>query len=413
MLEKTLAIVLAGGAGRRLYPLTAERAKPAVPFGGKYRIIDFTLSNCLHSGLRRLLILTQYKSHSLQKHLRDGWSIFNAEIGEFITPVPPQMRTGQSWYSGTADAIRQNLYLLERSNADHVLILAGDHIYRMDYAAMLRFHREQRADLTIACMQVPIEQASAFGLLSVDEQHRVCAFEEKPQQPVPLPDDPVHALASMGIYVFDIGLLCSELRADDDQCGLRDDFGRDIIPGLIGTHAVAAYRFGGRLGRVTPDRYWRDVGTVESYYAANMDLLAPVPPMNLYQPDWPIRTYHGQHPPARISQGASGLEGRLVNSLLSSGTVISGGSVLHSILFSRIQVDEGAVIEDSIVFDGVRVGAGARLRRCIVDKDVVIPPGEHIGHDTAADAARFTVSASGIVVVPKGYRFAESDASQS
>ncbi len=405
MPEQTLAIILAGGMGRRLHPLTAERAKPAVPFGGKYRIIDFTLSNCLHSGLRKLLVLTQYKSHSLQKHLRDGWSIFNAEIGEFITLVPPQMRTGQSWYSGTADAIRQNLYLLERSNAACVLILAGDHIYRMDYAAMVRFHREQGADLTIACMQVPLPEASAFGIMSVDDRHRVCSFDEKPQHPAPLPDDPSQALASMGIYVFSTEVLCRELRADDGPSDARHDFGSDLIPDLIRTHRVCAYRFGGALGRVIPDRYWRDVGTIESYYAANMDLLAPLPPMNLYQPDWPIRTYHGQHPPARISQGASGREGRLVNSLLSSGTVICGGSVVRSILFSRIQVDEDAVIEDSILFDGVQVGAGARLRRCIVDKHVQIPPGERIGHDPAADAARFTVSESGIVVVPRDYRF--------
>lgn len=405
MPEQTLSIILAGGVGRRLHPLTAERAKPAVPFGGKYRVIDFTLSNCLHSGLRKLLVLTQYKSHSLQKHLRDGWSIFNSEIGEFITLVPPQMRTGQSWYSGTADAIRQNLYLLERSNAACVLILAGDHIYRMDYAAMVRFHREQGADLTIACMQVPVESASSFGIMSVDDQQRVRSFDEKPQHPAPLPDDPSHALASMGIYVFSNEVLCRELRADDCPTDARHDFGSDLIPDLIRTHEVRAYRFGGESGRVIPDRYWRDVGTIESYYAANMDLLAPVPPMNLYQPDWPIRTYHGQHPPARISQGASGREGRLVNSILSSGTVICGGSVVRSILFSRIQVDEDAVIEDSILFDGVQVGAGAQLRRCIVDKYVRIPPGERIGHDPAADAARFTVSESGIVVVPKDYRF--------
>jgi glucose-1-phosphate adenylyltransferase len=405
MLEKTLAIILAGGAGRRLHPLTSERAKPAVPFGGKYRVIDFTLSNCLHSGLRRLLVLTQYKSHSLQKHLRDGWSIFNAEIGEFITLVPPQMRTGQSWYSGTADAIRQNLYLLERSNATHVLILAGDHIYRMDYAAMLRFHREQGAELTVACMPVPIATAGAFGILSVDEAQRVRSFEEKPQSPVAMADDPDMALASLGIYVFDIAVLCRELRADHVDAASRNDFGQDILPRLIHSHRVIAYRFGGELGRVIPDRYWRDVGTIESYYAANMDLLAPVPPMNLYQPDWPIRTYHGQHPPARMSQGASGKEGRMVNSMLSSGTVICGGAVLRSILFSRIQVDEDAVVEDSILFDGVRVGAGAHLRRCIVDKDVIVPAGEQIGIDPSADSARFLRSESGITVVPKGYQF--------
>ncbi|MCU0734307.1 MAG: glucose-1-phosphate adenylyltransferase [Methylotetracoccus sp.] len=408
MPQDTLSIILAGGAGSRLHPLTAERAKPAVPFGGKYRIIDFTLSNCLHSGLRRVLVLTQYKSHSLQKHLRDGWSIFNPEIGEYITPVPPQMRIGNSWYAGTADAILQNLYLLERSHAGCALILAGDHIYRMDYAAMIRFHRERKADLTIACMRVPLAAASAFGVMELDDAHRVRSFHEKPQQPTPAADDPHSVLVSMGIYVFYMDVLCRELRVDHDDAASRHDFGKDLIPRLIETHRVCAYHFGGDSGRVTPDRYWRDVGTIDSYYAANMDLLAPVPPMNLYQLDWPIRTYHGQHPPARVASGAAGQHGELVNSLLSSGTVISGASVRNSILFSRVYVAENGEIEDSILFDGVQTGFGARLRHCIVDKEVVIPPGERIGFDRAADAARFPVSASGITVVPKGYQFPDA-----
>jgi glucose-1-phosphate adenylyltransferase len=405
MLDKTLSIILAGGVGSRLHPLTADRAKPAVPFGGKYRILDFSLTNCLHAGLRRVLVLTQYKSHSLQKHLRDGWTIFNPEISEYITPVPPQMRTGESWYSGTADAIFQNLYLLERSNATLALILSGDHIYRMDYAAMLQFHREQRAELTIACMQVPLAEARAFGVMSVDAEHRIREFNEKPTKPKPMPDDPHHALASMGIYVFDMDLLCRGLRADHELTTSQHDFGKNIIPRLIETHRVCAYRFGGERGRVTPDRYWRDVGTIDSYYAANMDLLEPVPPLNLYQEDWPIRTYQGQHPPARMAPGASGREGQLTNSLVSGGTVIAGGTVRHSILFSRVQVDEDAVVEDSILFEGVRIGAGATLRRCIVDKNVHVPAREQIGCDSVRDAARFTVSENGIVVVPKGYRF--------
>lgn len=409
MLDKTLSIILAGGIGSRLHPLTADRAKPGVPFGGKYRIIDFTLTNCLHSGMRRVLVLTQYKSHSLQKHLRDGWTIFNPEISEYITPVPPQMRTGESWYGGTADAIYQNLYLLERSNASYALILSGDHIYRMDYAAMLAFHRDQGADLTIACMRVPLVEARGFGVMSVDETHRIRQFHEKPAHPQPLPDDPHSAMASMGIYVFNMDLLCSELRADHKIDTSSHDFGKNIIPQLIETHRVCAYGFGGTAGRVTPDGYWRDVGTIESYYAANMDLLAPVPPMNLYQTDWPIRTYQGQHPPARLAPGASGREGQLVRSLICGGTVISGGTVRRSILCSRVHVDDDAVVEDSILFDGVSVGAGARLKRCIVDKDVTIPPGERIGEDAASDTARFTISESGIVVVPKGYQFANAD----
>ena len=405
ILSSTLSIILAGGVGSRLHPLTTDRAKPAVPFGGKYRIIDFTLTNCLHSGLRRVLVLTQYKSHSLQKHLRDGWSIFNPEIAEYITPVPPQMRTGVSWYSGTADAIFQNLYLIERSNASHVLILSGDHIYRMDYAAMLQFHQEQGAELTIACMPVPLADACSFGIMSVDDTHRIFEFHEKPENPKPLPNDPNRALASMGIYIFNAELLCRELQADHALATSSHDFGKDIIPRLIETHDVCAYRFGGEAGRVTPDRYWRDVGTIDSYYEANMDLLAPIPPLNLYQPDWPIRTYHGQNPPARMTAGASGHAGEVVDSLLSSGTVISGGTVRHSILFQQVQVDDKAVVEDSILFDGVTVGAGAYLKRCIVDKNVQIPPGERIGFDAAADAARYTVSESGITVVPKDYRF--------
>ncbi len=405
MLDKTLTIILAGGVGSRLHPLTADRAKPAVPFGGNYRIIDFTLTNCLHSGFRRVLVLTQYKSHSLQKHLRDGWSIYNPEISEYITPVPPQMRTGESWYAGTADAIRQNLYLLDRSNASYVLILAGDHIYRMDYAAMLQFHLDQKAGLTVACMPVPLASASSFGIMSVDDAQQIRKFQEKPKNPGPLPNDPHYALASMGIYIFNMDLLRRELQADHGLAAASNDFGKDIIPRLIETHCVCAYRFGGEAGRVSPDRYWRDVGTIDSYYTANMDLLAPVPPLNLYQSDWPIRTYHGQNPPARMAPGSLGQEGQLVNSLINNGTVISGGTVRHSILFPQVRVDEDAVVEDSILFDGVHVGAGAHLRRCIIDKNVQVPSGERIGFDPNADAARFTVSESGITVVPKGYCF--------
>ncbi|MGR8980918.1 MAG: glucose-1-phosphate adenylyltransferase [Gammaproteobacteria bacterium] len=405
MLDKTLSIILAGGAGLRLFPLTADRAKPAVPFGGKYRIIDFTLTNCLNSGLRRILVLTQYKSHSLQKHLRDGWSVFNPEISEYITCVPPQMRTGESWYSGTADAILQNLYLLERSDASHVLILSGDHIYRMDYAALLHFHRDQGAEATIACMQVPIAEAVNFGVMALDDDHRIIEFREKPENPEPLPNNPHSVMASMGIYVFNMDILCRELQSDHDSSASSHDFGKDVIPRLIKTHRVFAYPFGGDKGRVTPDRYWRDVGTIDSYYSANMDLLADIPPINLYQPDWTIRTYHGQQPPARVTYGSSRHPGQLINSLLCGGTIISGAAVKNSILSSKVRIDEDAVVEDSILFNGVHVGAGAHLTRCIVDKEIDIPPGTRIGGDPAADAARFTVSEGGITVVPKGYAF--------
>lgn len=405
MLDRTLTFILAGGIGSRLHPLTAERAKPGVPFGGKYRIIDFALANCLHSGLRRVLVLTQYKSHSLHKHLRDGWSIFNPELGEYVTAVPAQMRTGESWYAGTADAMYQNLYLLERSGADRVLILSGDHIYRMDYAPMLATHSESEADVTVACQDVPLGQGQAFGIVSVGKDSRVVGFEEKPETPRPMPDDPDRTLASMGIYLFSTDLLIKALAEDHGDPESGHDFGRDLLPRLIDRHRVTAYRFGGPAGRVTPDQYWRDVGTIDAYYQANMDLLRSVPPLNLYQEDWPIRTYQPQTPPARTVPSELGDEGIFINSILAGGVVISGGSVQHSILFPKVFVDAEASIEDSIVFENVRVGAGARLRNCIIDKHVVIPPGETIGVDRELDAGRFTVSDSGIVVVPKGYRF--------
>ena len=407
MQEKTLSIILAGGMGSRLHPLTADRAKPAVPFGGRYRIIDFTLSNCLHSGLRRILVLTQYKSHSLQQHLRDGWSIYNAEIGEYITPVPPQMRTGSSWYSGTADAIHQNLYLLQRSGAEYALILSGDHIYRMDYAAMLQHHRDSGADLTLACQTVSLEQARSFGVVTVDDADRVVAFHKKPGMPLTIPGDSKHALASMGVYVFSMDLLVAILHQDHGGDSTHD-FGKDILPSMVDAHRVAAYRFGGTRGRVTADRYWRDVGTIDAYYEANMDLLRPLPPINLYQGDWPIRTYEGQHPPARSVPGRSGHEAEIVNCMLASGTLIVGATVRHSILFPNVRIEEGAVVESSLLFQGVTVGDSAQLQGCIVDKHVTIPAGERIGFDRARDAERFTVSDGGIVAIGKGYRFAEA-----
>ena len=405
MIDKTITIVLAGGVGSRLHPLTEHRAKPAVPFGGKYRIIDFALANCLHSGLRQVLVLTQYKSHSLQKHLRDGWSIFNPELGEYITPVPPQMRTGEQWYLGTADAVYQNRYLLERSGAETVLVLSADHIYRMDYAALLAHQRSQGAAATVAAMEVPLAEASAFGVIEVDEAGRIVGFEEKPEAPRTLPGDPERALASMGIYAFELGLLLETLEADHAEAASNHDFGRDILPRLLGHVPVHAYRFGGEAGRVTPDRYWRDVGTLDAFYAANMDLLKPVPPLDLYQPDWPIRTYQGQSPPVRTVPGASGSEGIFINSIVSGGVVIAGGGVQHSVLFPQVQIGDEAFVEDAILFHGVQVGKGARLRRCIVEKGVVIPPGTRIGHDAEEDRSRFTLSPDGIVVVPRDYRF--------
>ncbi|MCL4111131.1 UNVERIFIED_CONTAM: hypothetical protein GTU68_058897 [Idotea baltica] len=385
MIGKTIALLLAGGVGSRLNPLTRDRAKPAVPFGGKYRIIDFTLSNCYHSGLRRVLVLTQYKSHSLQKHLRDGWSIFNPSLGEYITPVPPQMRTGDSWYVGTADAVYQNLYMLERSDADQVIILSGDHIYRMDYDAMLRFHCKNKADATVACMEVPIAEASAFGVMSVSDASR----------PVSAPNDPNQALVSMGIYVFSRKLLCEILKRDHENQDSSHDFGKDIINQLIKSHSVYGYRFGKETGRVTCDAYWR----------ANIDLLKPIPPLDLYQRDWPIRSVESQGPPARTVPGAAGTPSEIKSTMMDTGSVISGGKVFNSILGRNVRIDDSAEVQNSILGNGVHIEAGARLNRCIIDKHVRVPSGESIGIDPSADAARFTISENGVVVVPTAYQF--------
>jgi len=405
MLEETLTFILAGGEGSRLQPLTSDRAKPAVPFGGKYRIIDFTLANCLHSGLRRILVLTQYKSHSLQKHLRDGWSVFNPELGEYITTIPAQMRRGAGWYDGTADAIYQNLYLMERSGAKYVLILSGDHIYRMDYESLLQSHLETSADATIACMEVDIDKASDFGVMKINENNQITDFHEKPDDPEPLTDNQDHALVSMGIYLFSIDLLKEILEKDAVDDLSSHDFGKDVLPGLIKDNAVYAYRFGGSEGRVSQDHYWKDVGTIDSYYDANMDLLKTIPPLNLYQDDWPIRTYQSQTPPARTVPGESGTEGIFINSIVAGGTIIAGGNISHSVIFKNVFVDDDAFVENSLLFDGVYIGKNAKINNCIIDKHVSVPDGEVIGYDPEDDRKRFHVSEKGIVVISKSHTF--------
>ncbi|MGW8195293.1 MAG: glucose-1-phosphate adenylyltransferase, partial [Desulforhopalus sp.] len=393
MQNRTLTFILAGGVGSRLFPLTSRRAKPAVPFGGKYRIIDFTLANCLHSGLRRILVLTQYKSHSLHKHLRDAWSIFNPELGEYITAVPAQMNRGDHWYEGTADAVLQNLNLIDRSDADFTLILSGDHIYRMDYEALLMFHKDHGGEVTVACIEVAVEEAKgAFGVAVTNEQLQIIDYEEKPEQPKPIPTKPDKTLASMGLYVFPTELLKQVLLEDQHNNDSSHDLAKDVLPALVQNRKVYAYQFGGKKGRVSQDRYWRDVGTLDAYYKANMDLLKPIPPLNLYQVDWPIRTYQPQTPPARIVPGTSGAEGAFISSMLASGVVVSGGNVSNSVLFEGVFIDDKATIEQSILFAGVHVGAEAGLRNCIVDKNVKIPPREHIGYDLATDRHRFTVT---------------------
>lgn len=404
-MQDALTVVLAGGMGSRLSPLTDNRAKPAVPFGGKYRIIDFTLTNCLHSGLRRILVLTQYKSHSLQKHLRDGWSVFNPELGEYITVVPPQMRHGEKWYSGTADAIYQNLWLLSRSEAKYVVVLSGDHIYRMDYDAMLKKHKQTNAALTVACMEVPIEEARAFGVMSVNHKQQVIAFSEKPDDPTPIPNKPTKALASMGIYIFTTETLTKTLMDDASNLSSSHDFGKDIIPKLIDGENVYSHQFASEVGRVSHDAYWRDVGTIDAFYQANMDLLQPIPPMDLYQKSWPIRTYEPQLPPARTVSSATGNEGIFINSIISSGVIISGGSVQNSILSPEVRVENSATVSNCILLDNVEVGEACQLVNCIIDKHVKIPPGTKIGINKVDDGRRFHISEQGIVVVPESYQF--------
>ncbi|MGB1111375.1 MAG: glucose-1-phosphate adenylyltransferase, partial [Gammaproteobacteria bacterium] len=388
MPSDTITLILSGGHGSRLQPLTRDRAKPAVPFGGKFRIIDFTLANCMHSGLRRILVLTQYKSHSLHKHLRDGWSIFNPELGEYITAVPPQMRQSGDWYRGTADAVLQNRWLLERSSAKHTLILAGDHVYRMDYAAMIEQHSVSGALVTVGCMEVPIEQASAFGVMSLDDENRILAFNEKPESPTPDPNDPSHALVSMGLYVFETEKLLEILDRNAENSDSGHDFGKDVIPGLLETGAAYAYRFGGNQGRVSADRYWRDVGTIDSYYQANMDLLKAVPPLDLYQPDWPIRTYQGQPAPMRTVPGARNNEGIFINSMAAGGAIVAGGMVQHSILGLNVTVGDEAQVTDSILLGDCSVGDRCVINRAIIDKDVHVPAGQSIGVNLDEDRER-------------------------
>ena len=401
----TLSIVLAGGVGSRLAPLTVDRSKPAVPFGGQYRIIDFTLSNCLHSGLRRILVLTQYKSHSLRKHLRDAWSIFNPELGEYITDVPPQLRTGDSWYSGTADAIFQNLFMLRRSGAKYVMILSGDHIYRMDYSAMLDAHRKSGADVSVGCMKVCLNEARSFGVITVDSQSRIQSFEEKPRQPQATPDDPQRALASMGIYVFSVDVLCRELERDSRNENSSHDFGKDLLPRLIHEYRVFGYRFGNPDICDSMETYWRDVGTIDAYYQANMDLMKDQPPLDLYLDRWPIRKYERPAPPAKIDRDSFGTAGIVTDSMLSNGVVVSGGTVSRSILGSKVRVSSGATVEDSILFDDVWIGEGAQVKNCIIDKGVRVPMNETVGTNPTVDADRFTISDNGVVVIPQGYQF--------
>lgn len=403
-LKRTLVMILAGGQGQRLMPLTQDRAKPAVPFGGNYRIIDFPLSNCLNSGLRRIYVLTQYKSISLHRHIRLGWGIFQYELGEYIEVIPPQQRVPEGgWYRGTADAIFQNIYLLNQERPQYVLILAGDHVYKMDYREMLRTHLEKEAELTVACIEVPKEEATRFGVMEVNEEGRILGFEEKPSHPRTLPGRPEVALASMGIYIFSLRPLV-QVVSEDARSDTSHDFGRDIIPKMVREgRRVFAHRF--REPGRQEGGYWRDIGTLDSYYQANMDLVDIHPPFDLYDENWPIRTYQHQLPPAKtvFSSLDGSIQGHVRESLLSMGCVISGGSVERSVLSPKVRVHTWARVEDSILFEGVDVGRRALVRRAIVDKEVQIPEGAVLTPETAArPGSGVLLTEGGVVVVKKG-----------
>lgn len=395
MLDDVLVMVLAGGAGERLYPLTKERAKPAVYFGGPYRIIDFTLSNCINSGLRRIFIALQYKSLSLSRHLRMGWSVVADELGEFVEILSPQKRVGEHWYLGTADAVYQNLYSILRENPRHLIVLSGDHVYKMDYAKMLRFHREHGAGVTLAAIEVPSEEADRFGVLQVDGQDRLTGFLEKPKD---LPAG-TQVLASLGIYIFDMDVLVPALE-EDARRNSSHDFGKDIIPQLLASVPIFAYRFSDENKKGA--KYWRDIGTIDAYYDANMDLCHVNPDFNLYDPEWPLRTYQVQAPPAKFVFADEGRRcGQALDSVISAGCIISGSRVAGSVLCPNVRVHSFCDIDQSILMPGVRVGRHARIRRAIVDRDVFVPRGALIGYNDEEDRRRHVVSDSGIIVVTR------------
>jgi glucose-1-phosphate adenylyltransferase len=394
-------MILAGGKGSRLDPLTRDRAKPAVPFGGTYRIIDFTLSNCINSGLRRIYVLTQYKTASLDRHLGMGWRFLSREVDEFVEVLAPQQRIDEHWYKGTADAIYQNIYSIEKEEPQYVLVLAGDHIYKMNYARMLQSHIQNNAVATVACIPTAIAEASGnFGVMEVDANQRITGFEEKPAHPKPMPDDPTRCMASMGIYVFTASVMYDQLFRDAGRPTSGHDFGRNIIPDMISDQrAVFAYPFLDENRKQA--LYWRDVGTLDAYFQANMDLVAVDPLLNLYDLEWPIRTYQPQTPPPKFvfaEDGVGARRGTALDSMVSQGCVISGGRVQRSILSPRVRINSFAEVEDSILFEGVEVGRYAKVRRAIIDKDVKIPPHAEIGFGRDQ---RLLTTEGGVVVIAK------------
>lgn len=397
MTRDTLALVLAGGKGTRLGGLTDRRVKPAVPFGGRFRLIDFPLSNCVNSGIRRIGVLTQYKSHSLIKHIQQGWNSFRADFGEFVELLPAQQRKGEGWYAGTADAVYQNNEIVRSHDPRFVLVLGGDHVYKMDYGAMLGLHVQRGAQVTVACVPVPIGQARAFGVMRVDDTGRVVEFVEKPDRPPSMPGAPEWALASMGIYVFDTDYLLDWLTKDARRSDSSHDFGRDLIPAAVRADRVHAYPFRDEQ-RGTP-AYWRDVGDLDAYWHANMELLDVQPELDLYDRQWPIWTLQEQTPPAKFVLDEEGRRGFAVTSMTAGGCIVSGAVVRHSLLFSSVRVDEGSLVEDSVLLPGVRIGRHCRIHRVVIDTGCRLPDNSIIGFDAESDRARFGVSRDGVVLV--------------
>jgi glucose-1-phosphate adenylyltransferase len=394
--RKTLVLVLAGGSGSRLKGLTKWRAKPAVPFGGKYRIIDFALSNCVNSGLRRIGVLTQYKAHSLIRHLQRAWGFMRAEIGEFVEVIPAQQRVDNEWYRGTADALYQNIDIIRRHEPDYVIVLGGDHIYTMDYSRMLYQHASSGADLTVGCIEVPREDAKEFGVMSIDEDFRITRFTEKPEDPEAMPGKPDKALASMGIYIFSTAYLYASLIADAEDANSAHDFGKDIVPKSIEACNAFVYRFVNDDGEPA---YWRDVGNLDSYWEANMELCAVEPELNLYSRDWPIWTYQTQHPPAKFIFDDDDCRGQAIDSLVSGGCILSGALVKRSAIFFATEIEQGTVVKDSVILPKVSIGKNCRITRAIIDKACRIEDGMVIGEDIELDRKRFHVTKNGIVLV--------------
>lgn len=398
--RSTIALILAGGRGSRLHQLTDWRAKPAVPFGGKFRIIDFPLSNCVNSGVRRIGVVTQYKAQSLISHIQRGWSFLDGRFKEFVELLPAQQRTQESWYLGTADAVFQNLDILRRHNADYVLILGGDHIYKMDYSKLLAEHITKGADMTVACLDIPREDARAFGVMGIDSESRVISFAEKPLDPAPIPGQSDRALASMGIYVFNAAFLYEQLVRDHDLEDSSHDFGKDLIPYMVPRHQVFAHRFHDSCVNMAAGiPYWRDVGTIDAYWEANLDLTMVSPDLNLYDEDWPIWTYQEQLPPAKSVFDDDDRRGQALDSLVSGGCIISGGTVRRSLLFSNVQVRSFSNIEDSVILPNVDIGRRARLKRVVVEKNCKIPEGLVVGFDSAEDSKHFYVTEQGVTLI--------------